>query len=89
MTSNIKTAKSKGLVLIDEELCKGCGLCVTVCTKKLLAISKEKINSKGYFPVVFCDEEEKCTACTLCAVMCPDLAITIYKTIADSNENTK
>ena len=34
-----------------EELCKGCGLCVTACPKKILAISKTKLNHKGHAPV--------------------------------------
>ena len=34
-----------------EDLCKGCGLCVTACPKKLLAISKTKLNRKGHAPV--------------------------------------
>ena len=35
----------------DEDRCKGCGLCVTACPKKILAISKSKLNHKGHAPV--------------------------------------
>ena len=35
---------------INEERCKGCGLCVRACPKKLLQISKTKLNAKGYHP---------------------------------------
>lgn len=36
-------------VVIDEERCKGCGLCINACPKKVLSFSK-KFNSKGYHP---------------------------------------
>ena len=29
---------------IQEEICKGCGLCVRACPKELLQLSKTKIN---------------------------------------------
>ena len=38
---------AKGKVTIDEVICKGCGLCVSVCPKKVLALSAEKINAAG------------------------------------------
>ncbi|MBT8340278.1 MAG: ferredoxin family protein, partial [Desulfatitalea sp.] len=34
---------------IDTDRCKGCGLCVMVCPKKVLAIS-DQLNPRGYFP---------------------------------------
>ena len=60
---------------IEEKLCKGCGLCVSVCPKNVLEISK-KVNSKGYFPA-FQARPEDCITCALCCTMCPDVAITI------------
>lgn len=38
-----------GKIIIDIERCKGCGLCVAVCPKSGIAISK-KSNKSGYFP---------------------------------------
>ena len=61
-------------ITIDEKICKGCGLCVEACPKKVIALSKHKLNAKGYFvaePV----ELEKCIGCTLCAKNCPVNAI--------------
>ena len=63
---------------IDSDRCKGCGLCVTICPKKVLEIS-EKVNTKGYFPA-FQARPEDCIKCALCGVMCPDVAITITET---------
>ena len=34
---------------IDNDLCKGCGLCVSVCPKNVLEIS-DQVNAMGYFP---------------------------------------
>ncbi len=79
MTIDSKTKLPNGIVVIEEELCKGCGLCVESCPHKLLKISRKKINAKGYHPVDFHDEEGTCKACKLCAIMCPDLAIKVYK----------
>jgi len=60
-----------------EERCKGCGLCVTVCPKKLLKVGA-KINRSGY-PVAEIDDMGSCTGCAFCAEMCPDLVITVFK----------
>ena len=35
---------------IDENRCKGCGLCVRACPKKLLELAKQKLNEKGVYP---------------------------------------
>ncbi|MGZ3525717.1 MAG: 4Fe-4S dicluster domain-containing protein, partial [Thermodesulfobacteriota bacterium] len=37
---------------IDQERCKGCGLCTIVCPKTLIKIGGE-INRQGYFYVVW------------------------------------
>jgi len=68
-----------GRIKIYTERCKGCGLCVTVCPKGSLVISKRS-NKKGYFPVEQADSD--CTACAACAIICPDAAIEVW---LDSN----
>ena len=67
-----------GKIVIDENHCKGCALCVNACPLHLIYISK-RINRKGYYPAEFEDAEGKCTGCTLCAIMCPDVAIEVYR----------
>jgi len=60
---------------IEKGRCKGCGLCVEVCPKKVLEISAE-VNTKGYFPV-YQARPEDCVFCATCCRMCPDVAISI------------
>ncbi|MBP3914284.1 MAG: 4Fe-4S binding protein [Lachnospiraceae bacterium] len=58
--------------------CKGCGLCIAVCPKKILQISRDRINKKGHHPAE-CIDEGACIACASCATMCPDCIIKIEK----------
>ncbi|ACR80838.1 4Fe-4S ferredoxin iron-sulfur binding domain protein [Kosmotoga olearia TBF 19.5.1] len=68
-------------VVIDEERCKGCGLCINACPKKVLSFSK-KFNSKGYHPAQQHDPDN-CIGCGFCYMMCPDTAITVYRETAE------
>ena len=65
-------------IIVKEETCKGCELCVNACPRKIIALAKDKINSKGYHPAKLLDES-KCTGCASCAMMCPDVAITVER----------
>ncbi len=58
--------------------CKGCGLCVDVCPKKVLALAEDVINKKGHHPVTAVNPEA-CIACAFCATMCPDCVITVER----------
>jgi len=65
-------------VKILDDVCKGCGLCTTVCPKKIMVLSKDRINAKGYSPVEIIDMDA-CISCAACAKMCPDAVLSIYK----------
>ena len=65
-------------VTFKTDLCKGCGLCVEACPKKILIINKENINAKGHSPAEMTDES-KCIGCAFCATMCPDCIIKVEK----------
>jgi 2-oxoglutarate ferredoxin oxidoreductase subunit delta len=67
-------------VTFDRNLCKGCGLCVNACPKKIIFLNKDEINSKGYHPATV-TEMEKCLGCAMCATMCPDMVITVEKSV--------
>ncbi len=65
-------------VTFRTDLCKGCGLCVTACPKKIVSLDKTVLNAKGYHPATVTDME-KCIACAMCATMCPDLVIKVER----------
>jgi 2-oxoglutarate ferredoxin oxidoreductase subunit delta len=58
--------------------CKGCGLCVDVCPKKILRLAPDKINKKGHHPAELTDEAA-CVGCASCAMMCPDCIIKVER----------
>jgi 2-oxoglutarate ferredoxin oxidoreductase subunit delta len=64
-----------GKIIIDIERCKGCGLCIAVCPKSGITISK-KSNKSGYFPAEATNSD--CTGCAVCAIICPDAAIEVF-----------
>lgn len=63
-------------VVIDQERCKGCGLCVAACNFGNLRIG-ENFNSKSYKVSEFVGED--CKGCGFCYMVCPDTAITVYR----------
>ncbi|MHC4394105.1 MAG: 4Fe-4S dicluster domain-containing protein [Planctomycetota bacterium] len=63
-----------GKIIIDTELCKSCGLCVVVCPKNSIVISKGS-NKNGYFPAE--KNNDDCTGCAMCAVICPEAIIEV------------
>ncbi|MCL1879337.1 MAG: 4Fe-4S binding protein [Actinomycetia bacterium] len=65
-------------ISVDSYYCKGCGLCVDVCPKAIMALNFGEISQKGYHPA-YCSEQSECTACLSCAMMCPDVAITVER----------
>jgi len=66
-------------IVIDESLCKGCGLCTIACPKKLIKLDSQ-INKQGFYPATISAEDlAACTSCSLCGQMCPDVAIAVYR----------
>ncbi len=72
-----KPSQQQGVIEIDKERCKGCGLCVAACTRAVLCMSGQ-FNAKGYAPAE-AGQPYRCTGCGLCALMCPDVAIKVYR----------
>jgi 2-oxoglutarate ferredoxin oxidoreductase subunit delta len=55
--------------LINRDWCKGCGICVELCPKKVLELDDmEKVEAV---------RSQDCICCKLCELRCPDLAIEI------------
>ena len=65
-------------VTFKTDLCKGCGLCVSACPKKILVMSPNVINAKGHHPAEMTNQDA-CIGCAFCATMCPDCVITVEK----------
>jgi 2-oxoglutarate ferredoxin oxidoreductase subunit delta len=68
---------ARGTVQIDEERCKGCGLCIAACPQHILAFSG-RLNQSSY-DVACVEKPENCMGCAFCALTCPDVAIRVFQ----------
>jgi 2-oxoglutarate ferredoxin oxidoreductase subunit delta len=72
--------RDRGLVELNSEECKGCGLCVEACPPKVLKIA-ERLNHYGYHTAEY--QGSGCTACGICYFACPEPgAIKVLKAAA-------
>jgi len=74
-----QTAKGpdKGMVEIDSNECKGCGLCIASCNIGVLHLAGY-LNHQGYHPAEYAGHG--CNGCGLCFYACPEPgAIRVYK----------
>jgi len=67
----------KGSIQINQELCKGCALCIEFCPKRAISMTKN-LNTRGFFWARF-EDRKVCTGCAVCASMCPEVAIEVYR----------
>lgn len=51
---------------INKAWCKGCGICVAFCPKKVLNL----VNGKAEII-----EDDECLRCGICENLCPDFAV--------------
>lgn len=56
----------KKILVCDTQWCKGCGICVAFCPKKVLVLEKDKVKIQN---------PENCIYCGQCEQRCPDYAI--------------
>jgi len=66
----------KGRLTFDNETCKGCELCISVCPVDILFLDHERINKSGY-NLISVTDMDKCIACAQCAIICPDSVIKV------------
>jgi len=67
----------EGTIIVDENLCKACELCIEACPQHVIALNNEKITPRGFHPAYLA--EDGCTGCGICALVCPEAAITVYR----------
>jgi NAD-dependent dihydropyrimidine dehydrogenase PreA subunit len=76
--------RDRGLLKVDEQECKGCGLCIEACPLHVIAMS-ERMNHFGYRTAFY--RGAGCTGCGVCFMVCPEPgAITVW--IADKDTAT-
>lgn len=70
-TKEIKPSKIKRVwnIVINEEFCKGCSICVDFCPTDVLTMDGSVVKVKAL---------ERCTGCQLCDLRCPDFAIQVF-----------
>ena len=71
---------AKHKLTFNENLCKGCDLCVWACPKDILKLDLDRVNGKGYNPIV-CIDIDACIACGICAKICPDSVIKVERDV--------
>ncbi len=62
-------------ILVNQEYCKGCNLCIEFCKLDVLKAS-DTINMRGYYPP-YPENSEECIGCRFCELLCPEFAIYI------------
>lgn len=75
-------AKIRGAVVVNEERCKGCNLCVVACPTKTLSLQAKEVNDRGYH-FAYMSNPDACIGCASCALVCPDACIEVYKVRVD------
>jgi len=64
------------MIIIDTELCEGCGDCAAACPEDCIGLEAEGNNCD----VVAYIESEDCTQCRVCESVCPNGAIAVVET---------
>jgi 2-oxoglutarate ferredoxin oxidoreductase subunit delta len=64
-------------IIIDDQFCKGCNLCIEVCPRKVFAKSSKR--SRAGYSMPQAADPGKCAVCFLCEMTCPDLALTVIE----------
>lgn len=69
--------QDRGLLRVDANECKGCGLCIEACPPKVISLG-EGLNHFGYRTAAYAGAG--CTGCGICFLACPEPgAITVYR----------
>jgi nitroreductase/NAD-dependent dihydropyrimidine dehydrogenase PreA subunit len=58
-------------IIVDEDLCTGCGICGEVCPLRVIVVEEEK------WPKVAAGREQYCIECGHCEACCPESALVL------------
>ena len=61
--------QDRGKCEVVPDLCKGCGLCISMCPDGVL-LRDETLNRRGYRPAIY--QGHGCTGCGICFHACPE-----------------
>ncbi len=64
-------------IVINRDWCKGCGICIALCPKKVL-----ELDGSDKAVVIRPDD---CICCRMCELRCPDLAIEVLTEEGEKN----
>jgi NAD-dependent dihydropyrimidine dehydrogenase PreA subunit len=71
--------RDRGLLRVDADECKGCGLCVEACPPRVICLT-ERLNHHGYRTAMYTGAG--CTGCGICFMACPEPgAITVLRAV--------
>lgn len=74
---NVAEKQDRGLLRVNGDECKGCGLCIEACPPKVISLS-ERLNHYGYRTATYAGKG--CTGCGICFLACPEPgAITVLR----------
>jgi|SRR5579863_1753637 len=69
--------RDRGILRVDANECKGCGLCIEACRPDAIHLS-EQLNHYGYRTATY--NGAGCTGCGICFMACPEPgAITVLR----------
>ncbi len=69
--------QDRGKLVVNENDCKGCGLCVEACPMHCIGMS-EQLNHYGYKTAQYAGSG--CTGCGICFMACPEPgALTVWR----------
>ncbi len=74
--------KSRIRIIVNEEFCKGCRLCILACPRHAMELGPH-MGARGSHPAYLARPDD-CSGCTQCALMCPDACITISRDGAEA-----
>ena len=75
----IAEKRDRGLLRVDQDECKGCGLCVEACPPGVIRLT-ERLNRYGYRTASYTGAG--CTGCGICFLACPEPgAITVLRAV--------